>query len=168
MNLHSPCPARAPLRLGLLLALAAALGSAPALAAEKVREGSFGKAKAGTPLLTRAQLRDCLAQQERLRTTTDEMARQQAALNADKAEIDRVGVVLKEQMATLDRTSAEAVAAFNAQAEARDRMIDTYQDAVPAFNTKVEALKADKAGFAGSCETRRYDEADELQIRRGK
>lgn len=139
-------------------------------AADKPRQASAAKGKTASqpPLLTQAQLRDCLAKQEQLRGHTQETARQQAAMAASKAEIDRLGAALKEQMATLDRTSAEAVAAYNAQAEGRDKQIDEYQEAVPAFNAKVEALKAEQAAYSKSCESRRYDEDDEIAIRKGK
>ena len=39
---------------------------------------------------------------------------------------------------------------------------------MPAFNTEVEALKADRAVHAKTCENKRYDENDEIMIRKGK
>ncbi len=113
-------------------------------------------------------MRECLAQQQSLRSRADEAERKQAALTASKAEIDRLGTTLKEQLDSLDRTSADAIAAYNAQAAARDKMIDQYQEGVPAFNTEVEALKADRAVHAKACENKRYDENDEIMIRKGK
>ena len=156
---------RLPAALLLVGAFALAL---PGHAADKPREASFGKARPGGPLLSRAQLRDCLARQGRLRGRPDEMARQQAALDASKAEIERLGNDLKEEGAALDRTSAEAVAAYNSQVNARDKMIDDYQAAVPDFNAKVDALKGEQAAFANDCGNRRYDETDEIAIRKGK
>jgi hypothetical protein len=151
-----------------LLFLVACVLALPGHAADKPRQSSFGTAKPGGPLLSRAQLRDCLARQNRLHGRPDEMARRQAALNADKAEIERLGSVLKEQATALDRTSADAVGAYNEQVRARDKLIDDYQGAVPAFNTEVEALKSEQAAFASACQNRRYDENDELAIRKGK
>lgn len=157
------------MRMAAVVLAGAGLGIAmPGGAADKPREASFGKGKASGPLLTPAQLRDCLTRQERLRAGTDETTREQTTLTANKAEIDRLGLALKEQMATLDRRSVDAVAAYNAQVEARDKMIDEYQEAVPAFNLKVESLKAEQAGFTKACENRRYDENDEIAIRKGK
>ena len=151
------------------LLLAGALGF-PTLgvAADKPREGSFGKGKPSGPLLTPAQLRSCLEQQGRLRSNVDETTKQQATLDANKAEIERLEAALKEELATLDRTSADAVAAYNAQVGKRDKAVDEYRDAVPAFNSRVEALKAEQAAFAKACEGRRYDESDEISIRKGK
>ena len=148
------------------LALAAALActSAPA----QKRENSFGKSRPGGTLLKGAELRDCLARQDRIRAATDDTTRQQAKLNADRAEIDRLGTALKEQAETLDRKNADAVAAYNTQVETRDKLIDSYQGAVPVFNAKVEALKTEQTAFSKSCEGRRYDEDMAAEIRKGK
>ena len=159
-------PRLAPAR-ALALLVAAALAAAPGLAADR-KEKSFGKAKPGGLLLTPAQLRDCLARQDRVRAGTEETAKQQASLAADRAEVDRRGAALKDQLALLDLKSASAVEGYNAEAQERDRLVDAYEAAVPGFNAKVEALKAEQAAFAKACENRRYDEADELAIRKGK
>jgi len=137
-------------------------------AADKPRETKPAAAKPTPVLLSPAQVRECLAQQQSLRSRADDAERKQAALTASKAEIDRLGTTLKEQLDSLDRTSADAVAAYNAQAAARDKMIDQYQEGVPAFNTEVEALKADRVVHAKTCENKRYDENDEIMIRKGK
>ena len=157
-------------RSALALTCLATLGAAavPACAADKPREGSFGKARAGSPLLNRNELRSCLSQQDRVRAKTDELAQRQVRLNASKADLERLGASLKEEIATLDRTNAEAVAAYNGKVEARDKMIDEYQDGVPQYNAQVEALKTEQAAFAAACGNRRYDEGEELLIRQGK
>ena len=151
----------------LAVALGIAFAASPGLAADK-KEKSFGTGKPGSLLLTPAQLKDCLERQDRVQAGTAETTKQQTSLASDRAEIDRRGASLKEQLAKLDHTSADAVAAYNVQAQERDRMIDAYEAAVPAFNAKVEALKADQATFAKSCEGKRYDEADEAALRKGK
>ena len=160
------------LSFGAAVLVAASLAMAPATHAadNKPRETKPATAKpAPTPLLlSPAQLRDCLAQQQALRGRSDETERKQAALTASKAEIDRLGTTLKQQLDTLDRTSADAIAAYNAQAAARDKMIDQYQEGVPAYNNEVETLKADRAAYAKACENKRYDENDEIMIRKGK
>ncbi|HUP07350.1 MAG TPA: hypothetical protein VMU47_09365 [Caldimonas sp.] len=161
----SSLPERPPRVVALLLA-AACLVVAQTAPAQK-REGAFGKGRPGGPLLKPAELRDCLARQDRIHAATQETTQQQAKLQADRSEIDRLAASLKEQMAVLDRKNADAVSAYNAQVETRDKLIDSYQDAVPAFNAKVEALKAEQAAFARACEGRRYDEDDAAAIRKG-
>ena len=142
--------------------------SLPGHGADKPREASFGKGKASGPLLSRAQLRECFPQQERVRTLSDETVKEQAVLTASKGEIDKLSTALQEQLSTLDRTDAAVVAAYNAQVQVREKLIDDYQNGVPAFNAKVETLKTERAAFANACENRRYDENDEIAIRRGR
>lgn len=147
--------------VGLVFAVAVA-------AADKPKESSFGKPRAGSPLLTRAQLRDCLAQQDRLPGATAEATAQQAGLVAAKAEIERAGETAQARLATLDRTDAVAVDAYNAEVQARDRMIERYEDGVRQYNARAVALNAEKAAFAAACGNRRYDEAEEALIRKGR
>ena len=156
--------------IGGALLVAASLVITPATHAAdpKPRETRPAAARPTPLLLSPAQLRECLAQQQSLRGRADEAERKQAALTANKAEIDRLGTTLKAQLETLDRTSADAIAAYNAQAATRDKMIDEYQQGVPVYNTEVETLKADRATHAKACENKRYDENDEIMIRKGK
>ena len=144
--------------------------TAPAHAADPPpRQGSFGvKSKAGGPLLSRAQLRECMAVDERVRSLADESARLQAQLDQEKAEVTRAGAALKAQLEAIDRTSADAVNAYNEQAQAFDKRVDAYNAATPAFNAKVEALQRERATFTKDCENRRFDEKDEIAIRNGK
>jgi hypothetical protein len=152
-----------------LLAGVLACALVPALhAADKPKESGFGKGKATGAMLTREQLRACLAQQSRVAHQDGEMVAEQAALNTAKAEILRSGAELKEQLAVLDRTSPDAVSAYNERAAARDKSLDDYQARVPAFNSRVEAVKAEREAFGKACDNRRYFEDDEIAIRKGK
>ena len=159
-----------PAALALVAALAAAGGpqAADKPKVDKPKPASFGKGKADGPLLTRAQLRECLAQQVRVRTMSEATLKLQTALDADKAEIARLGAVLTDKLAALDRTSSEAVQAYNAEALARDQLIDAYNARTPEFNTKVDALQTERETFTKNCENRNYDEDDEFAIKAGK
>ena len=79
-----------------------------------------------------------------------------------------LGNALKEQLAALDRTSQEAVDRYNAQAAERDKRIDAFEARMPPFNEKVENLANERAAFSKRCDNRRYDELDEIAIRKGK
>jgi hypothetical protein len=164
MPLH-PRPIRRPLPAAFAALLVVAAFGAPIALAQK-RQGTFGKAPPGSSLLRGAELRECLQRQTRIHAATEETTRQQAQLRADRTEIDRLGSVLKEQAETLDRKASEAVGAYNAQVQTRDELIDRYQNSVPAFNAKVEALKADQEAFAKACEGRRYDEDEAAAIKK--
>ena len=152
------------------LLVAALFGVAATLAhaADTPKEASFGKGKASGAYLTREQLRVCLAQQSRLTQQDAEMVKEQSAIGVAKAEIDRSGVELTEQLAALDRTSPEAVNAYNERAAVRDKNIDDYEARVPRFNDRVAAARAEREAFGKGCDNRRYFEDDEIAIRKGK
>ena len=161
--------ARRPLlRLRFAALLMSALIAGAALAADKPRTGAFGKGKANGPLLTRAELRECLATQERLRGLGAEVLALQSGLDKDKAEIAQLGAALKDQLPNLDHTNADAVAAFNAEVRAHEQRIDAYNARTPSFNARIEAMLGAKTVFAKGCENRDFDEKDEIAIRKGQ
>lgn len=142
--------------------------TAPARPAAKppAKTGSFGQGKG--PLLTRAELRECLAQQERIKGRNEAAAKEREALEKEKADIVEQGSALKEQLGSLDRTNAEAVQQYNTSVTERDRRIDAFEARMPEFNGKVEALQKDREAFERQCGNRRYDEEDEIAIRKGR
>ena len=153
--------------LTLTAAALTLLASTLALAAEPAKkEGSFGKG--GGPLLTKEQLRNCMSQKVRVGQQDDDLGKEQSALMTLKDAIARDGDALKAKLETVDRTNAEAVAAYNDQAQARDKQIDDYQARVTAFNARVDAAKTERESFAKACENRRFFEDDEIAIRKGK
>jgi hypothetical protein len=154
--------------LASLSCAASLLALAPAHAADKSIGSSYPKGTGRGPLMSRAELRQCMAQHERIVAERDEMTKLQEQINKEKDELARSGAELKEQMVWLDRYSPEAVAEFNTQSSARDKLIDAYEARVPAYNRRVEALVAERAAFAKSCENRRFDEKDEMAIKSGK
>ena len=152
----------------LTLSLTAALVTHAAHAADKSKEASFGKGKASGAFLTREQLRGCIAQQTRLAQQDAELQKDQAALAAAKAELASSGDALKPELEALDRTSADAVSAYNERATARDKRIDDYEARVSRFNERVEAARVEREAFGKGCDNRRYFEDDEIAIRKGK
>lgn len=142
----------------------------PAGAADKVKEGGFSSkaGKATGPMLTRAQLRDCLSLYDRRQADSDAVGKERAAIEAEKADLLREGEAIKEALAALDRTSQEAVDRYNERALARDKRIDAFELRTAEYNKRAEATQALNAQFAAGCENRRFDEADEVAIRKGK
>ena len=147
---------------------AALLATVAVQAADKPKEAAFGKGKATGAYLNREQLRACLGQQSGIARQDADLLKEQAAITALQAEVARLGPGLKDQLAALDRSNAEAVNAYNEQATARDKMIDDYEARVSQFNTRVEAAKADRDAFAKACDSRRYFEDDETAIKKGR
>ncbi|MEO8059604.1 MAG: hypothetical protein ABI671_14915 [Burkholderiales bacterium] len=149
--------------------LACALLAATAgQAADKAKESSFGKGKAGGPTLTREQLRQCLSQQSQLKEVDTDLAKLQATLASDKAAIVRSGEVLTEQGAALDRSQPEAVTAYNELVLARNEAIGELQARGAQFNTRVGDAQAQHEAFAKACDGRSYFETDGIAIQKGK
>jgi hypothetical protein len=144
-------------------------GTGKLFAADKPKkELSFGTGKGAGPYLTKEELRNCLAEQPRLARQDADLKKERADLDGVKADIARGGDDLKSQLETLDRSSAEAVAAYNDKAQARDRQIDDYQAKVTAFNARVDTGQSEHANFDKACQNRRYFEEDEMALKKGK
>lgn len=149
------------LALGLLLAT-------PGFAADPPKKAaSFGAGKPGSALLTREQLRACLAQQAQVERLDESLPKDKAELGGAQDELVRAGATLKTALDGLDQSNADAVAAYNEQAQARDRQIDAHQARVAAFNARVEAAKTERDAFVKACGNRSYLEDDASAIRRG-
>ena len=114
------------------------------------------------------QLRQCMAEQDRMDKETDGLVEAQRSFAAERNEIDRLGTELKADQATLDRTSQAAVDAYNAKLADRDKRAEAFRAAAAGFNQRVEKLQGDKQAFAKDCGDRRYHEDDYNAIKAGK
>ena len=132
------------------------------------KELGFGAGKPTGGALTREQLRACLAQQEQVAQRDAALPKDKDAMAATQEGIVRNGETLKATLDALDRTDEKAVAAYNEQAQARDKQIDEFRARVDAFNARVEAAKTEREAFVKACGNRSYFEEDEAAIRRGK
>ena len=141
-----------------------------AVNAQKVKQGSVAKAKAkaGVPLMTRDELRDCMALAQRNRVQGEEILALPAQIELEKADLQRHGAMLTEALAALDRTSVELVDQYNAKAAARDKSIEAFDARVGTYNLRAQQLQTDRAAYASACENRRFDEKDEIAIKNGK
>ncbi len=122
----------------------------------------------GDRILTPAQIKACLAKKDSLHLQVDQALGHKAQIEAEKAEITRTGASLADEVATLDRTQVEAVAAYNAKVVRRDEMIDAYEARVTVYNTEAEGVKSTQDDYQKSCENRRYDERDLIDVKRKK
>ena len=153
----------------LLPALAAACLAAVAAPHAIAQSKTLGTGKPqGSLILSRQELRECLAAQTKLKAKREETQQLKEQLGKEKEEIKRAGDELKEKLVWVDKTSQEQVDQYNAAASERDKRIDAYEARTTAFNTQVDALNADREAWGRNCENRRYDEKDELAIKMGK
>ena len=154
-----PTPLRAALAAAALCALAAG-----AVAADKAKPA----ATKPDAILTPAQLKDCVDKQQRRDKATDAAVKTKSEIAADKAAIDKSGDELSDAATTIDKTSEDAVNAYNAKVDERIKQIDAYEAKVAAYNTDAENVRALGDEYAKSCGNRRYDERDLADIQRKK
>ena len=157
-NVTSPTSLRAALAAAALCALAAA-----AVAADKAKPAAKPDA-----IMTPAQLKDCLDKQQRRDRATDAALKTKGEINAEKAAIDKSGTELSDAATTLDKTSEDAVNAFNDKVDERNKQIEAYEAKVAAYNKDAEGVRALGDEYAKSCGNRRYDERDLADIQRKK
>ena len=155
-------------RSGRSLTICVVASGLLAVASAAEKKPAAAPAAPKTARLTPEQLRDCENQKEKLAKDTDAVLKAKAALDAEKAEIDRSGKALAEQATTLDRTSADAVTAYNAQVLERNGRIDAYQARAATYNTDAENVLSLKEAREKSCANRRYDERDLSDIQKKK
>ena len=164
----APNTFRSALVLVLLSGAAALPGASFAQTAQKPPPKSTASTGPKDSILSPAQLQECVKQKDRLHAQTDDALKDKAQIEADKAEIGRVNKSLADEVATVDRTSEDAVNAYNAKVGQRDKLIETYESRVTAYNAKAEQVKTTKEGYERTCENRRYDERDLNDIKRKK
>jgi hypothetical protein len=134
----------------------------------KPREGALGKGTSTLPMLTRDELRQCLAEQDRIKKEGADLADAQTRLDGERSAIERLGSELEAEKAKVDVSDEAAVNAYNARVRLRTKQAEEYRAAVPVFNARVDKLAADGKAYATACADRRFFEDDYDAIKAGK
>ncbi len=148
----------------VLVASAAACMAGPALAADAHKSA----AKPRKLLLTRDELRACMAAKNHLHDEGEALVQMQSKLATEKDEIVQNGNELKERLAALDRTNKEVVQKYVDDSNAREKRIDAFEASGRTYNERVQALENARAAYHRDCENKRFDLDDEAAIRKGK
>ena len=105
-----------------------------------------------------------MALQASNRQVAQDARQAQARLTAEQDELKQLGEVLQADLSTLDRTSADAVTAYNARVADRSRRVAELQGAVAGFNQLAGTHEEGRLRYARDCENRKFDERDEKAI----
>ncbi len=116
------------------------------------------------PLLSRDELRACMARQKHNKEQADKVTRLQSEVQAEKQELQRGGEAMKAELASLDRSNAEAVKAYNDRSAARNQRIAEFEKRIDEFNASVNAFDEGRAVYGRDCENRKFDEKDEKAL----
>jgi len=147
---------------------ALAQAQAPKMVTPADRIGTLGTGKTGGKLLTREELRACMATQTRHKSEREALSQREKALDKQRVEILAEGEAITAARDTLDRTSEEAIKGFNERVLARDARIDDYNRRNAALVADATAWQAAANQWKTQCGDRRYREDDEIAIQRGK
>lgn len=123
---------------------------------------------ADLPVMTRNELRACLKQRGELQAERESVLREQRQRDEEKASIQAEADALKQALAGLDRSSADAVQAYNTRADANDQRVDRYNAGNAEFNARAATLEQHRADYAQRCAGRRYNEDDLIVIEAGR
>ena len=132
------------------------------------RIGTLGSGQSGGRLLTREELRTCMATQARHKSEREALVQREKALDKEKPDIVAESDAIKAARESLDRTSEEAIRAFNQRVLDSDARIDDYNKRNAALVADATAWQAAFDQWKTQCGDRRYREDDEIAIRRGK
>ena len=80
----------------------------------------------------------------------------------------RLGAELKARAGSLDRTDAAAVAAYNAQVEARNTLTARYDAAAAKANAQIQALEPARLAWSRDCAERAFRREDRQAIEAGR
>jgi hypothetical protein len=120
------------------------------------------------PVLSREQLRGCVAQQKNLNAEGKSLDASEAALQAKAAEIEKLEATIKLREPLVDQYSQKSVDSFNALIGKHKRFVAAYNSSLLAYNAKVEKLKVENKSFNARCAGHAYYESDMQAVLAGK
>ncbi|MFZ5636222.1 MAG: hypothetical protein ACOY82_06500 [Pseudomonadota bacterium] len=150
--------------LGIVFAVVAAdvRGAGP-----KMRALPKG-ARSSEPVLTRDQLRQCVADEKRIDADKADLMQRTALSEAERARIDKLGAEIEALGGEVDDTSQAQVDAYNALVAKHKEWVATFNADLPELNRRVDAGKALVARFNADCANRVYYDRDMDAIKAGK
>ncbi len=128
----------------------------------------LGDGNGSGPVLTREQLRECVAQQSRIAASHAEAVKAHATLGAEQAQLEELGKQLASQAGAVDLNNVDAVAAYNAKVLARQQQADAYAAKAAAVEAQGAALQTRQTEFLKGCDNRRFDPKDAAAVGIGK
>ncbi len=154
-----------------LLGLGVALAAPGAFARGRVRFRSRGLPAGAVyrgPVLTRDQLRQCVAQQEAINKEGDEVDLLQSRLNQSEADLNALEESIKRQEAMVDRYSQQSVDNFNMLIERHRRQVERHNANLGYANARVDKVNRAVERFNAECGDRAYYDSDMRAVLAGK
>lgn len=112
------------------------------------------------PVLSRAELQQCVNEQNTINALSDALDSEQASWDADQKKLGQLERRLENDKRVLNVYSQESVDSFNTLVDQHRKQVTAFNRRLPVFNEKVERLKSSVAGFNSRCAQRAYYESD--------
>ena len=132
-------------------AMACAALLAPAAAFAQVTYSEARIVARDDGVLSREELRTCMARDEALAARRDRLSEEQAGNDREAADITRAGQALAEELRALDSRDVAAVAAYNARSAEHNRRVEDHNRRVAAMNARAAAINGDSASLDSMC-----------------
>lgn len=120
------------------------------------------------PVLTREQLRECVAEQNFINVSEAELERLQASIAQSEASINGLEAQINMQEPLVDRYSQESINSFNALIDRHKRLVAAHNAKLPDTNNRVQQINTFVQKFNEKCADRVYYESDMQAILAGK
>jgi hypothetical protein len=164
-----PVPRTAALLAAPLLAITLdALFVATAAAADPPASTAQSKSapKKKSNVMTRDELRVCMAEQDRLQRLSEKVKQDQASLDRQRADVEKMDAEIARKRAALDPADVAAAEALQTDVARRDEVVDAYNARLPALREQGSTYDAGRQVWVERCANRDYDELDEAAIKR--
>jgi hypothetical protein len=136
--------------------------------AEQVSAFNAKNAAHGERVAALGQRIAALAELQKQRDKRDEAQRERETLENERQELLKEEDALKAQAKALNQGNADAVAAFNARAAEHDRKVQAWNERNRAAVERAQTWQDENSRWSADCADRRYNEDDEIAIKRGK
>jgi hypothetical protein len=150
---------------GIAVAALLAQPTGAALAQQQPAKKAPAKSTKGKNVMSRDELRVCLSEQDRLQQIGTKIKSEQAELDRQKAEVERLDAELQSKVGTVDPNDTATLAAVKEQGARRDALADAYNARLPALREQSATYDSGRKAWVDRCGNRDYDEMDEAAIR---
>lgn len=124
-------------------------------------------AKSKGNVMTRDELRACLDERDRLQEVRAQVMKEDAALNTQRAQIQKLDAEQALKREALSPDDAAAREAFSAEVAKRNQLFEDYRSRSLALVDQSKSLEERRTAWLGRCD-RPYDEMDEAVILRDR
>lgn len=147
--------------LSVALLIGQPIGAAAQIpSAEKPAADTQGKL-----VMTRDELRACMNEQDRLQQLVGKIKSEQAELDRQRTEIERVDKELGSSVGTVDPNYRASLEALKKERAKRDALADAYNARLATVREQSAAYESGRTSWTGRCANRGYDPKDEAAIR---